>query len=154
MSASGGLQVVPVVKFSAKQQERINAAIERAKEGSLSSAAYVIRMDAVKSSRYRKDREKAAEEGSPPYRHQHSKGFFRAGIRYAVDRHRADAIIGWIHSVAGKMMATHEEGKRERVVTKKGKQRFWADFPERPVMRPALARNIDRFARDWRGAVK
>lgn len=149
------------VKFNEKQQKRIDDAIERAKAGSLSSAAYLVRETSIaliKTSKklrgrfWKKTRSgkrvlakyyEPSPPGKPVLAHRKGKWFFRRGIRYVVDKQREDAEIGFTYSQFEEIMSVHEHGG-----TEDGRS-----YPERPVVQPALERNIERFHRDWRSSI-
>jgi hypothetical protein len=140
---------------------RLLAATERAKAGSLSSAAYLVRDTAIKSVRhskrvrgyfYRKDKDgktkrvtyyEPAPAGQPILAHRRGVGFFRAGLKYDVDKPNNEAVIGWLHSRFNKLMATHEHGE-----TWKGTK-----YDERPTMAPALEANVEKFHRSWQSSI-
>ena len=136
-----GISVEVVNEITKKYSDRLLKAVERAKQGSLSSMAYIVQQDAKQSIKQRKDKDTASEPGMPP--HQHTPGFFKRGIRYSVDKQREDAVIGFLFSRVGRIAETHEKGLIE------DRRRY----PERPTMGPALERNVDHFASDWRGKV-
>ncbi len=115
-------------------------AVKKAAYNNFQHAAASIRRAAVVTIPRRK-RRGSSKPGKPPI--QHKPGALRGGIRYYADRQREDAIIGYIRSRVGSVGATHEHG-----LTEEGR-----DYPERPVMQPALERNIERFARDWRASI-
>lgn len=144
-----------------RDEARLLKAIQRAKEGSLSSAAYLVRQTAIKSIRhskqvrgyFRKRNKKGkvvlatyyepAPPGQPILAHRKGVGFFRAGIRYAVDKPKEDAVAGWSYGRFRTSMKIHEEGGTEG----------GAQYDARPAMAPALAANVEKFHRDWRGSV-
>jgi len=84
---------------------------------------------------------KAAPAGSPIFGHR-NKSLFRRGIKYDVTGDTA--VIGPAASLLGQVMHLHEFGG----------QRYGHDYAPRPVMGPALNKNIARFAASWRSAIK
>lgn len=134
------IQVVNQIPKDVMQQ-KLGKAIERAKAGSLSSMAYIVRKEIVGSIKQRKDKDKASPAGTPPY--QHKPGFLKGAARYAVDKTREDAVIGFMFSRVGRTMKTHEKGLRE------GRR----SYPERRTVEPALERSVVHFAPDWRSSV-
>jgi len=122
-------------------RRKVEQRVEKAAYRSHGHAAASIRKDASGSIKQRKKKRKAAPAGSPPFQHQ--AGFFRRALRYWVDRHREDAVIGFLRSRVGPVAAAHEHGEMEG----------GRNYPERPVMRPALNRNRDRFAKNWRASI-
>jgi hypothetical protein len=143
-------------KFEARL-ERLQKAAERAKEGSLSSAAYLVRETAIESIKISKrvrgyfwktnKRGKRvlatyyepAPVGQPILGHRKGKGFFRRGIQYAVDRQKEDAVVGFTHAYFETTMHPHEHGTE--------------GFDQRPTMHPALEANIDKFHSNWRASI-
>lgn len=143
-------------KFEARL-ERLEKAAERAKQGSLSSAAYLVRESAIDSIRISKrvrgyfwktnKRGKRvlatyyepSSPGQPIIGHRKGKGFFRRGIKYAVDRQREDAVVGFTHTQFETIMSIHEHGTN--------------GYDQRPTMRPALEANVDKFHRDWKASI-
>lgn len=148
------------VKFE-KRLERLEKAAERAKQGSLSSAAFLVRDAAIQSIKiskkvrgyFWKTNKKGKRvlatyyEPSPPGQpiigHRKGKGFFRRGIRYNVDRQAEDATIGFAHSQFETTMSIHEHG-----LPLDGKP-----YDKRPTMQPALERNVDKFHRNWKASI-
>lgn len=121
---------------------RIVTAIQRAKEGSLRSAAFVIRDDAVRSIEYRKRNYPYSPPGTPPFSHNNPQ-WAKYAIRYFHDKKKDYAIVGWLLSKAGTIGHVHEFGGIEE-----GRK-----YPERPTIEPALQRGIEHFGDDWRGAI-
>jgi hypothetical protein len=147
-------------KFEARQEQLLKA-VERAKAGSLSSAAFLVRakaIDSVKHSKtirgyfWRKNRDgvpvlrtyyEPSPPGQPILAHRKGVGFFRAGIKYAVDKPKGDAVIGFLHSRFQEMAATHEHGLSWNGV----------QYDKRPTMAPALAATVDKFHSDWEASI-
>jgi len=144
-----------------KDYERLLTAIDRAKAGSLSSSAYLVRETAIKSVKhsrrirgyfYRQSKSgepkrvtyyEPSPAGQPILAHRRGLGFFRAGMKYDVDKSKDEAIVGWLHSRFNTIMATHEHGE-----TWRGTQ-----YDKRPTMAPALEVNVERFHRDWQSSI-
>jgi hypothetical protein len=80
-----------------------------------------------------------SDPGKPP--HTHKGVYMRRAVRYAANKE--GAVIGPRGSVVGESGAAHEFGEKYR----------GTDYPERPFMRPALERNLGRFADTWRGSI-
>jgi hypothetical protein len=143
-------------KFEARL-ERLQKAAERAKQGSISSAAYLVRESAIASIKISKairgyfwKTNKAgkrvlatyfepAPPGQPILGHRKGQGFFRRGIQYSVDRQAEDAVVGFTHSQFGTIMSLHEHGAE--------------GYDKRPTMQPALEQNVDKFHRDWKASI-
>lgn len=141
--------------------ERLEKAVERAKQGSLSSAAYLIRESAIDSikiskrirgyfwktnkqgKRVRATYYEPAPAGQPIIGHRKGKWFFRRGIQYAVDRQKEDAVIGFTHSQFETIMSIHEYGLTENGV----------QYDQRPTMHPALEANVDKFHSNWKASI-
>jgi hypothetical protein len=151
------------VRFE-RDYERLLTAIDRAKAGSLSSSAFIVRDTAIKSVKHSKrirgyfysfpkgDRSgkpklkvyyEPAPAGQPILAHRRGVGFFRAGLKYDVDKAKDEAVVGWLHSRFNTIMATHEHGE-----TWQGTQ-----YDKRPTMAPALAANVEKFHRDWQSSI-
>jgi len=148
------------VKFE-RQERKLLEAVDRAKAGSLSSTAFVVRETAIRSIKqskairgyFRKKNRRGkvvlatyyepAPAGQPPLAHRRGLGFFRAGVKYAVDQRKDDAVVGWAHSKVKGMFRTHEHGGTFR----------GAQYDKRPTMAPALQASIDKFHRDWQSSV-
>jgi predicted transcriptional regulator len=144
-----------------KRLDRLAKAAERAKQGSLSSAAFLVREAAIDSIRiskrirgyFYKTNKKGEKvratyyEPSPPGQpilgHRKGKGFFRRGIKYSVDRQKQDAMVGFSHDVFAETMSIHEHG-----LSLDGKP-----YDKRPTMQPALEKSVDKFHRDWRASI-
>ena len=119
--------------------ERIRRAIERAKQGNMRAAAFLV-MQTAKDSIRRARKRKPAPVGEPAYQHV---GGWRAAIAYAMEQKGNDAVIGFRASYVDQTAAVHEHALREE-----GRQ-----YPKRPTMGPALERNVDRFHRSWRNSI-
>lgn len=124
--------------------ERIAKAVEKEKYNSLSHAAASIRKAEIESIQRAKG---PSEPGTPPHTHFKGRGRTKKGkprmgrlpaaILYDVEGERA--VIGPRESVVGTSASAHEFGGEY-----KGQV-----FPQRPFARPALEKNLDRFAADW-----
>lgn len=77
--------------------------------------------------------------GTPP--HTHRGAYLRRAVRFAADKE--GAVIGPMASIVGQAGEAHEFGGGFR----------GQDYPERPFMGPALAKNLGRFAGDWAGTI-
>ena len=128
------------VKFSAKQQQKILQATEKAKQGKLTAGGFLISTYAKESVKQRKDPKTSASPGQPSY--QHNRGY-RAAIAYVYTHSPQDVLIGFRYSMAGVTPGIHEHGLMQN----------GRDYPERPTMLPALERNIERFHKDWRSSI-
>lgn len=127
---------------------RIAPAAERAAFKNVGHAAASLRKDAIASI---EEGDGASPPGTPP--HTHTQKTTRAGktrlghlpraITFAHDRKAMSAVIGPRESVVGTAGQAHEHGGEY-----KGEH-----YPPRPFMVPAMDRNLDRFADDWRGSV-
>jgi len=144
-----------------KEQRRLLESIDRAKAGSLSSMAFLVRDTAIKSVRhskrvrgyfYRRDRQgkpklvtyyEPAQPGQPFLAHRRGVGYFRAGLKYAVDKATDEAVVGWSYARFKTIMATHEHGGTHR----------GAEYDKRPTMAPALQANLEKFHRDWQSSI-
>ena len=116
--------------------KEVKAAADRATFENLGHAAAVIRNEAIASITRSRS---ASDPGTPPHTR---RGLARRAILYAMDGPYT-AIVGPTASVIGQAMAVHEFGGR------RGK----GTYPKRPTMGPALNRNLDRFASQWRGTI-
>lgn len=116
--------------------ERVTAAADRAAKRVHSIVAFEIRKAAIGSII---KAEGPSDPGEPP--HTHRRQFLKRAVIYAADKD--GAVIGPRHSAVGTSSQVHEFGG----------ERFGAEYPERPFMSPALERNIDRFAGEWRGSI-
>lgn len=123
-------------------------AADRAAFKNLGHAAATIRNDAIGSII---QAEGPSLPGRPPHTHTGGltkKGKVRRGelqraITFDYSKQEKTAVIGPRKSVVGLSGAAHELGGDF-----KGQ-----DYPERAFMGPALQRNLDRFAEDWRGSI-
>lgn len=113
----------------------VERAVERAAYRSFSHAAASIRKDAIAS--ILKD-EDPAPAGDPPHTRL---GRLKRAIVYSASKE--GAVIGPRFSRFGTAGEAHEKG-----IFYKGQY-----FSERAFMRPAMERNLDRFAVAWRGSV-
>ena len=119
---------------------RVKDAAERAGFRNVGHAAASIRKDAIESI---VPAEGPSEPGTPPHTQTGGvtrKGKLRRGnlqrsIRFDVDRVKQEAVTGPMHSIMGEAGAAHEHGE----------EFFGDDYPERPFMRPARDKNLDRF---------
>lgn len=81
-----------------------------------------------------------ASPGSPP---RTKRGLLRRAIRFEVNRVEKSAVIGPIATAIEGAAAPHEFGGQYK------KQ----EYPARPFMRPALERNLHRFAGAFSGSI-
>lgn len=82
-----------------------------------------------------------AAPGRPP--HTRRRRHLQRAIRFAVDKKKKRAVIGPRESIVGRSAAAHEFGGRY-----KGDH-----FQPRPVMRPALERNLHRLGGQYTGNI-
>lgn len=113
--------------------------LETAAFKSFAHAAAAIRKDARGSIR-------RLATPAPPGKPIHTRtgkggGLAKRAILYKASK--TGAVIGFSASIIDEGMEVHEHGG-----TRGGVQ-----FPPRPVMFPALMRNLARFHREWRGAI-
>ena len=127
------------IKFTDNQIQRIEQAVERAKRGNISAAAYLLMMKA-KSSIKGAAGDQASAPGTPPHAHV---GWFRGAVRYKFDKERGSALIGFIHSRVELVASTHEHGLKEE-----GRQ-----YPQRATMEPALRAVVKNFHERWRASI-
>lgn len=83
----------------------------------------------------------ASEPGSPPHTRGRGGHNIKGAIRYAADKE--SAVIGPVASVIGTAGEAHEFGGEYRGQI----------YPKREFARPALEKNIDRFAGEFRGSI-
>lgn len=117
-------------------QERINKAIQRAADGSLSAAAFVLAMRAQEKI------EKAKESAAPGRPPKSRRGLLRRAIQYAYDKLRREAVIGPLASRVGESASAHEHGGKY-----KGQR-----YPQRPFMGPTLLENLDVIPQKFKGS--
>lgn len=118
------------------ETKNVEKAVEKASFENLGHAAASIRNKAIAAIEKSK---KPSAAGTPPHTRS---GLLRKAIRYdVVDPWTA--VIGPRESVVGESMSAHEFGGQYK----------GGDFPERPLMAPALEDSLDRFQESWRGAV-
>lgn len=128
--------------------KNVALAVERATFRNLGHAAATIRNDAIGSI---VQAEGPSRPGTPPHTHTGGltkKGKIRRGqlqraITFDYSKSERTAVIGPRATVVGTSGAAHEFGG-----VFKGQ-----DYPVRAFMGPALERNLDRFAEDWRGSI-
>jgi len=116
--------------------QRTQRAVDKGAYRNFAHAAASIRKDARKSIKARK---KPSRPGEPV--HTHRGTFARRAILYAADKQ--GAVVGFAASKIDQAMEVHEHGG----------ERGGVRFPKRPVMFPALQRNLARFHRDWKGVI-
>lgn len=119
----------------------VDKAVKKGKFETLQHAVASMRRDAIKSIKQRKNKDTASPEGTPIF--QHNRGLKQIGLQFFVDPGGMFAIMGWVASKFGTLGETHEKG-----LTEEGR-----DYPERPVIGPALERGIVRFQQDWRASI-
>lgn len=119
------------------REERLRKAMERARDGNLRAAAYLISQLAKK--RIVKSRV-ASRPGKPPHSR---RGAMRNAIRYEVAEDKYSAVIGPIPSIVGTSGQAHEFGGRYMGNT----------YPERPFMGPAMEEAIPQIGPKFRGTV-
>ena len=122
------------VKFRS-DADRVTKAADRAAYRNLAHAAASIRKDA------RLSVERASGPSAPGEPIHTRRGKARRAIEY--EARKDEALVGFNYYKIGDAMRAHEHGGR----------RGQNVYPERPTMRPALERNIDRFHEDWRASI-
>jgi phage gpG-like protein len=115
---------------------RVLRATDDAAYKTFKHGVFSIRKAAAQSLRKRRG---ASRPGSPP--HIHRRRSLRSALFTAYSKE--DGIVGPRFSFVGEAGRAHELGETFKKQT----------FPERPFMRPALEKNLGRFAKDWRGAI-
>lgn len=129
------------MNFVVKTIDRMNRVRQKAERGLvrvLYRSAAAIRRDAAESI---EQAEGASQPGEPI--HTHRRAFARRALRFDVDREQLEAVIGPRASLVGDAFAAHEFGEEFRGI----------DYDERPTMKPALTRNLDRFADEFAGSI-
>lgn len=116
--------------------DRVRRAAKDAARRSFSRTAFLIWQTAGASIKQAKG---PSDPGEPP--HTHRGAWMWRALKYKADRD--GAVIGPTHSVMADAGAAHEFGGEFR-----GTQ-----YPARPFMRPALEKNADIFASDWKGSI-
>lgn len=120
------------------EMDKVAKAAERAAFRNLGHASNRIMKDARESI---DTNEEPSAAGSPPHTKAKRGQNLRSAIRY--DANKDDAYIGPIASAVGEVGRAHELGE----------EIHGQEFDERPFMLPALTKNLDRFHKDWKGAI-
>lgn len=115
-------------------------AVDQAAYKNLGHAAASLRKAAA-TSIDRAPQGEASPAGQPP--HTHTGAHFRRALRFAVDKQKQTAVVGFLHSMIGDVGAVHEFGES------RGKE----TFPERPTLGPALDANASRLGGEWAGSI-
>lgn len=115
--------------------KRVREAAEKAARRMFAKAAFRIFRDAQSSI------ERSATPSAPGTPPHTRRGQLKRAIRY--DATKDGAVIGPLASMVGEAGAAHEFGGGFR----------GQDYPERPYMGPALDRELDKFAGEFRGAI-
>lgn len=129
------------VKVAWDKNDRFLIAVERAKVGNMRAAGFVIQQTAKNSITHKRNRDAASPAGLAP--HQHKAGFLKRAVRYDYEKQSETTVVGFIASAVGPIMRTHEHGGYEE-----GRR-----YPKRPVMVPALQRNLRTFPAQWRNSI-
>jgi len=117
---------------------KVQARVRRGNFRGLGHAAAAIRLTARRSI-------KRSKQPAPPGNAPHTrKGQLKKAIVYAVEKNKQSAVVGPTHEIVGPSAMAHEFGGRFR------KQKY----PRRPLMGPALEKNVDRLPQFWAGSVK
>ncbi len=116
---------------------KVKRAVDRSTFRNLGHAGAAVRMTARWSIRRS---QRPAAPGSPP---RTRRGQLKKAIVYAVEKTRQRVVVGPTHNIVGPSAMAHEFGGRFR-----GQR-----YPKRPLMGPALMKNIDRLPRFWAGSV-
>lgn len=128
-----------MIGFTAKvtdETAKVKQAVDRTAYRNLGHAAASIRKAAIRLIRRSA---KPSAEGEPPHTRE---GALRRSIRFAVED-KFTAVIGPRASAVGQSASAHEHGGMY----------MGQEFSARPFMGPAMEENLDRFAKDWEGAV-
>jgi hypothetical protein len=118
--------------------KRVKRTVDRSTFRGLGHAGGAIRLTARRSIRKSK---KASPPGMPPHTRQ---GQLKRAVVYAVEKSKQRVVIGPTHELVGPSAMAHEFGGRFR-----GDQ-----YPKRPLMGPALEKNLDRLPKFWAGSVR
>lgn len=134
-SGAAGQPLMGIVVQVEDHTRRVVQESERAAFRNFSHAAARIRKDAAESI-------EKSDEPAPPGHPVHTRrGHYKRALRFAASKE--DAVIGPRASIVGEVGRAHEHGEEYK----------GDEFEERPVMGPALRRNLDRFAREWTGSI-
>lgn len=131
------------VKVDRLRDKQLGIFVSTRTFNSLFHAAMAIRKSAIASIRVSPN---PSSPGLPPHTRKprgkrRGTGRLKSSIRFEVNKKEGYALIGPISSVLGDIARAHEFGGRY----KKG------NYPARPFMRPALERNLHRFAGSYAG---
>jgi hypothetical protein len=118
--------------------KRVKRPVDRSTFKNLGHAGGAIRLTSKRSIRKSKG---PSTPGTPPHTRQ---GQLKRAIVYAVEKSKQKAVIGPTHELVGPSAMAHEFGGRFR------KQMY----PKRPLMGPALEKNLDRLPKFWAGSVR
>jgi|GEM_PF-2245172 len=124
--------------------------VEKGEYETFKHAGRSLAKEIKKSIRHRSDPSKTAEPGETPFQHQ--PGFFKRAVWVVYDDLPTSILVGFRKSKVGHVAATHEHGLMEDVDLPSG-MIIRTKYPERPIVAPALERNLGRFHRDWRAAL-
>lgn len=119
-------------------RRRIKRAVDRSTFRNLGHAGGAIRLTARRSIRRGK---KPSPPGSAP---RTRRGQLKRAVVYAVRKDKQSVVVGPTHEIVGPSAMAHEFGGKFR-----GEQ-----YDRRPLMGPALEKNLDRLPKLWAGSVK
>lgn len=129
------------VKYRPREGIDARKVQSRAKQANfrgLGHAGGAIRLTARRSIRRGK---KPSPAGSAPHTR---RGQLKRAIVYAVQKDKQSVVVGPTHEIVGPSAMAHEFGGKFR-----GEQ-----YDRRPLMGPALEKNLDRLPKLWAGSVK
>jgi len=121
---------------------RVNNAVDKAQYSTFLHAASSIRKAARTSIEPKRKHGKPAPPGHP-VRTKPGRGGWRSKRAILFSADKDEAVIGFAASRIDTAMQVHEHGGK----------RGNATYPPRPVMAPALGKNLARFHRQWRWAL-
>ena len=141
--------------YSYMDLTRLKKSIHKMNVSSIRKGAALIRLIAARSIRYRTDKTKKSQIGTPPFSHTSKASPYRVAplrksIQYLEEKDNERAVIGVSFNGLLDIGYAHEKGGWFKMSRWKRAKHF----PKRPFMKPALDKVSPSLPKFWEGQLR